>query len=175
MTSKRPLVDYASSEDEDEPANDAVEVKRVRTVPHIEGNWATLVYIKVAASSDLVDAVDAAVAASRCPAGSQRLAKGEWHISLSKTAYLKVSHIRPLVDALQRSLKVCRACTMWPTRLAAYSNDAGSTSFLAVDVSSPNNQLVSMVAAVDSALSLFGYETYYDVRMACLLCCFAET
>lgn len=111
MARRAPLVDYDSSDDDEPPAKRVAaeeDLQRVRAVPHVAGNWATLVFIVV--GEEAKEAVDDMLDAHPAKDAMQRIPAHEWHVSLSRTVYLKLSHIQPFVESLSRALASFHRC-----------------------------------------------------------------
>lgn len=97
-----------------DPAKDVVDPEeKVRTVPHIQGNWATLVYIPVESPSLSEWISKALERLQSCQSGLIELKddlETEFHISLSRTVYLKVYQIDRFVEKLSVELSGNRTC-----------------------------------------------------------------
>eukprot|EP00434_Breviolum_minutum_P019361 symbB.v1.2.017068.t1/scaffold1283.1/size126978/7 len=79
---------------------------RTRRVPHVEGNYPTLVFLPVKPTSTWMAMADAAVALlKRLGAGDASIVAQEgagWHVSLSPLLMLRRQFIRPFEERLQK-------------------------------------------------------------------------
>nr|KAJ3423180.1 vacuolar membrane-associated protein iml1 [Polyrhizophydium stewartii] len=120
---------------------------RIRTVPHIEGNWATFVFVPRGGPHAEADG------------DALRL-----HVSLSRTSYLKVFQIERFMDLVEKEIAQLAGgmFTVSFGGVSEYTNDDRTRAFVALDVAHGADQLADLVKAVDSALAAFGKPTFYE-------------
>lgn len=141
---------------------------RLRTFPHVAGNWATHVFVPTALTSPLRAALECAVdvANARLAAIAARggrfvlLAERDMHISLSHTAPLRHHQLDPFAARLTR--RVRQPC--FPVQLGGICcmvNDERVRSFLAIRVAAGSEALRALQALADDTMSAFGQRTFY--------------
>lgn len=82
------------------------EVKKVRAVPHIEGNFASYVFVAcVSATEDLAEEVKRLLSGKT---GVPSIPPTEWHVSLSRPLYLKHFQLAPFLARLTEKLRSYR-------------------------------------------------------------------
>lgn len=140
---------------------------RIRSFPHVEGNYATHVYLPVPASllQDTIDTVMQQLT-EEYPWLVERLqpmeldAEGNYHISLSRVFPLRQHQIRPFVDNLTAQIAgkgrfVCvLALVSW------FCNDESTRTFVSLEAA-PCQPLQRLLSAVDGVVSSFGHAVYY--------------
>lgn len=201
---------------------------RVRAFPHVEGNYATAVYIPLLPDAELQVFISAALAALRAhvpglrptlesptvdatavhnsapqasaagaamapptvfgaaaaaaagalPVGplAGRSLDGKagaagvaappavpHHISLSRTAAVRMPQIESLVESLQRAGRRFAPLELTLSGLKVFINDERTRTFLALPVAPPGAQAVNkMIAAVDRAFVMHGLPRFYE-------------
>ena len=102
---------------------------------------------------------------------STLLPSAQWHLSLSRTLYLKEFQVAPLVQRLRQSVRAWAAARpptrparleLWTTGCRAFCNEDRSCAFLALQFGSAQNELQDLLGHVDTALVAQGYPAYYD-------------
>ena len=88
-----------------------------------------------------------------------------YHISLSRTHYIKVFQIEKIVNMLHQSVSSFSSFELELSKVSVYLNDDNSRQFLAIDVIDHCNQLLLLTSAVDKILGSFGLEKYYENPM----------
>ena len=80
--------------------------EKIRNVPHVPGNWATLVYIEIE-SLEMVETLDELYNHLFQLNPNLHPIQDDlgYHLSLSRTVYLKVYHIEPFVELLRTGLE----------------------------------------------------------------------
>ena len=141
---------------------------RIRNVPHIPGNWATSVYIPVK-HQGLDVWIDQAFERlrSKNPDLERILPQDSeldgLHISLSRTVYLKVYQIDSFQDILRKRISEKHAFVAAPSKVATYSNDEQTRSFVSVDLYGGTHHLLELVEIVNEAMTQFNQPSFYEV------------
>ncbi|XP_078689868.1 U6 snRNA phosphodiesterase 1-like [Branchiostoma floridae x Branchiostoma belcheri] len=133
---------------------------RIRSFPHIAGNWATHVYVSFEPDSEFTDGVRHLLG---CVESEVQLQQAEdFHISLSRTVPLIFHWIQPFIDTLRETLRHTKRffCTFQGAKL--YTNDEKTRSFLGLEVAGGHNHLLQLVAGVDRCLGEFRLQKYYQ-------------
>jgi len=174
----------------DDPPDDATSSGRVRAFTHVDGNFATHVYIPVdiprrprAALARRLAAL-VALAPSLRPVGRDAppdptidpdaLVPDHLHVSLSRVFPIRIDARTSLLAALRRALASLDAfhADVGPS-FRVFLNDAQDTAFVALDVTPRDSsrdrdddddhfdRFRAMVRAVDEALDARGYPTFY--------------
>ncbi|CAB1323339.1 unnamed protein product [Coregonus sp. 'balchen'] len=146
------VLDMFTEEDEDPPTEDSMQHGgRIRSFKHERGNWATYVFFPYIPEDGFLELLDemTEVAASHSFSLTRT---DEFHLSLSKTVVLRHHWIQPFIQF------ICLA-----EKLKVYSNDEKTRTFLAVEVSTGQAQLLELMKAVDSTMEEFNLDTFYKV------------
>ncbi|KAI9208009.1 uncharacterized protein BJ171DRAFT_492349 [Polychytrium aggregatum] len=136
---------------------------RIRSVPHIEGNWATHVFISVTPTDDLqldIDAINTH-ASNRCGQAYHQF-ELPLHISLSRAVYLKVFQIPQFARLLGQSMNRHPRFKVGFNGISHYQNDDKTRSFLALDVGVGKYELGLLTQDVDAALRQFQQPVFYE-------------
>ncbi|KXZ55275.1 hypothetical protein GPECTOR_3g412 [Gonium pectorale] len=163
---------------------------RVRTFPHVVGNFPTVVMLQVAAG--LTEPLDAlyrkvrrllpdlepmaqddgpAAAAGGLPGVPGREREGApphrgYHISLSRTVPIRHPQIAPLTALLTEHLAVVDCgFTVALAGLRSFANDDGTRSFVSAMVTTGNDQVCALVRRVDAAFAAHGLPAFYEVPL----------
>ncbi|GJE91815.1 HVSL domain-containing protein [Phanerochaete sordida] len=192
------LVDYASSEDDEEQApvvqpaakkrklpalasnlvvpapvdNPALHQGRIRSSPHVEGQFAAYVYVPVqmprgSALRTLLDnalrhgkeAVPILHAIGDAEQGSD---ERELHVSLTRPVYLR-AHQREEFRTAVRS--VSRKHTAFPASFANFAeltNDERTRTFLTMEVGAGHRELEALCSALAPTLRTYRQKEFYD-------------
>ena len=87
--------------------------------------------------------------------------KAPFHISLSRTHYLKVFQIEKIVNMLRSSLQNINRFTIDFIGSTIYFNDDNSRQFIGIDVADNCNQLSNLGKVIDGVLCKLGLQKYY--------------
>lgn len=145
---------------------------RVRSFPHVRGNWATFVFIPVPYSRNLGNCITAFHEPLRSildpgtgtnPPEFIPMPQDSLHVSLSRTVATRHHCIEPLTHMLGERLRTKKRFTLGFSSLAFYSNDEKTTSFLGVKISKSYDQLCSMVSDVDECFAQYNLQQFYKV------------
>ncbi|KAJ3055993.1 poly(U)-specific 3'-to-5' RNA exonuclease [Rhizophlyctis rosea] len=128
---------------------------RVRSKPHVEGNWATVVYVSFLPSAELEDLVEQI----RTKLGKRLypqhtltpIYEDLLHISLSRTAFLKVFQIDRFVELLGEKVSQLQRFHVTFNGFSQYLNDDETRSFLGADVEQGKDQVPKFHASIASA------------------------
>ncbi|KAF0892723.1 hypothetical protein E2562_017694 [Oryza meyeriana var. granulata] len=156
---------------------------RVRSFPHVEGNYALHVYIPVVIPSEAIKhlahvmeraasfvpdlyAVDADYALSELCKDEQKLEKvllsREFHVSLGRTVAIQVHQIESLVAMLRQKFRSQRRYWMDFNKWEHFINDDCTRSFLSLEVTSTGLPEISkQIAMVDDVYRLHGLPEFY--------------
>ncbi|XP_066289461.1 U6 snRNA phosphodiesterase 1-like [Branchiostoma lanceolatum] len=132
---------------------------RIRSFPHVAGNWATHVYVSFEPDADFTDGVKHLLGCLETEVQLQQVE--EYHISLSRTVPLTFHWIQPFIDSLRDTLRHTERffCTFHGAKL--YTNDEKTRSFLGLEVTGGHDHLLQLVQGVDSCLEEFRLQKYY--------------
>lgn len=153
-------------------------VGRIRTFPHVEGNYAALVYITVPTPSkchntleailqicksnipDLQPMTDADVRhAKNCSEGT--LVQPSYHLSLSRVVPVRYPHIQPLLASLKEHLAKTERFKISFGQLDAFENDERTRSFMSLLVDQGCKQVCRAVRRTDKAFLEHGLQTFH--------------
>ncbi|XP_019895793.2 U6 snRNA phosphodiesterase [Esox lucius] len=155
------VLDMFTEEDENSQTEDrTLHGGRIRSFKHERGNWATYVYFPYIPEEGFLELLDemTKVAASH---GISLIHTDEFHLSLSKTVILKHHWIQPFIKSLKTSLAHIRRFICSAEMLKVYCNDDKNRTFLAMEFSTGQAQLLELMKAVDSTMMEFNLDTFY--------------
>ncbi|KIY68141.1 hypothetical protein CYLTODRAFT_421902 [Cylindrobasidium torrendii FP15055 ss-10] len=202
MSSKRSagLVEYSSSEEDDaaEPAAPPPKRKklpalpnsltvpkpkddpskhqgRLRSMPHVDGQWAAHVYVNIKLNRRsalyvlLSDALR--LARERVPilqdfwssneAGTPNTVP-ELHISVSRPIFIRAHQREDLKNAVKGLAKECKPFDVSFSGFAELTNDERTRVFLAVEVGAGHNSLARLATGLRPVLQQLRQKEYYD-------------
>ncbi|CAG5132413.1 unnamed protein product [Candidula unifasciata] len=133
---------------------------RVRSFAHLEGNWATHVFVPVAKSEEFVKFVDKLLS-MLMPQTFQ--AQSDFHVSLSRTVTIRYHWIELLVDSLREQFKSLTSCISDLTSVKLFTNDEKTRTFVVIELSvEDNKEFLEYVRAVDKSFAEFKLPAYYE-------------
>jgi hypothetical protein len=164
---------------------------RKRNFEHVEGNFATVVYIPVDSNRQLLgtlreayshiqdtlpslvplvpelDSKAATKPVAAVPLPSSGPGPFPLHVSLSRTVPIKATQMHSLISTLQdclgQALDSSRASQRFTLHgLECYVNDFSSRTFAAVEVADGKPAVLQMIAAVDESFRQHGLQEFYD-------------
>ncbi|KAF9167313.1 poly(U)-specific 3'-to-5' RNA exonuclease [Actinomortierella ambigua] len=143
------------------PDDPSLHQGRTRSKPHVDGIWATTVYIDIPLTEELTDIVSTIVARAKALHPTLETIP-EPHISLTRLFRLPALHL----DRFKRDIKAvfekrCKVRLSF-SGLQCFSNDEQTRSFLTLRVGSGHADLESMLAEMDSLAVKYGQPTFYD-------------
>ncbi len=154
--------------------SDAAVPQRVRQFAHVDGQFATHVYLSVAPGPALQRAIDGhaagLVASSRGrgePATVHTVGAAEYHVSLSRTCVLRQPQLAAFAEALRVALRGCRAARATTAGARELANDSRTRFFAAVELASGSAghaAVCRMIDAVDGVCARFGQPPFYAER-----------
>lgn len=161
------------------------DTSRTRNKVHVHGNWPTLIFIpskhlaieeyfqlfivslKVEGREEVDRTVKEITKDREFSSVDPITAEFPFHLSLSRTFYLKhhqkdlfCSKLTERLKALLSSFPV-GAIEFKSERLAVYTNDERSTTFIAVDIEN-DSTVIKYIEEIDSILKEFGLPVYYQ-------------
>ena len=144
---------------------------RVRQFAHVDGQYATHVYLPVRPGPQLADALRrscAALGQNRGRGSVHAVEAASYHISLSRTVSLSRAQIEGFSDALRLALRRCAAARAPVAEaLCVLANDTRTRHFAAAELraDTPGHAAVcSMIDAVDGVLARYALPPFYPER-----------
>lgn len=141
---------------------------RVRGVPHVRGNWAALLYV-ACSDGDVLEAnftslvaACTAVCESVLPGSMTCVPRGEWHVSVSRTLYLRHHWIDQLIDRLRRVVLSHRCFSLSVADAAVYVNDEKTRTFVGLSVCAGRARLYQLCSDINACLHEYGLPPYYQ-------------
>ncbi|KAK9796299.1 hypothetical protein WJX73_008460 [Symbiochloris irregularis] len=139
---------------------------RLRSFPHVEGNYATHVYITVPLPAAYQRAAATLLQQMAWPGleplTSETASDQVLHLSLSRTVAIKRPQIEDLVSKLQRALVKVERFIISFKEWAVLVNDEGTRSFLCLAVTQGHDQVCRCIRQVDKAFMLFSLQRFYE-------------
>eukprot|EP01112_Ceratiomyxa_fruticulosa_P011552 TRINITY_DN3141_c0_g2_i2.p1 TRINITY_DN3141_c0_g2~~TRINITY_DN3141_c0_g2_i2.p1 ORF type:complete len:329 (-),score=72.09 TRINITY_DN3141_c0_g2_i2:225-1211(-) len=132
---------------------------RIRQFPHVEGNYATFVYIPINLSSDTHNSL--LTIHTKYPNLQPFLPTDDTHISLSRTFPLLLHHIQPFVDSLSKTLKDVRQFDVEFTDYKCFTNDQRTRSFVSLGVGTGSEFICKLIKRVDKIVAEFKGPVFY--------------
>ena len=166
-----PPLDLLLPESSGSTDNVAAADGRVRQFAHVDGQYATHVYLPVRPGPQLADALLRSCAALGENGGRgsvHAVEPASYHISLSRTVSLSRAQIEGFSDALRLALRRCAAARAPVAEtLCALANDTRTRHFAAAELraGTPGHGAVcSMIDAVDDVLARYALPPFYPER-----------
>ncbi|PPQ81269.1 hypothetical protein CVT25_015053 [Psilocybe cyanescens] len=148
--------------------NPALHQGRIRTTPHVEGQYAAHVYVSLPLGRSsllykilqaiLCDAKEAIPTLHEIWTTEQR---PELHISLSRPIFLRAHQREDLKRAVKKVAKAHRAFIVSFAILSELINDEKTRTFLTMEVGAGHHELRSLTDALSPALEAIRQQTYY--------------
>ena len=141
---------------------------RARQFAHVEGQYATHIYLPVRLEPPLAEALRRGCDSLRARGGAKVHVMDPCHISLSRTVTLSRGQIDGFTDAIRLALRrftAARAPVV--DALCALANDTSTRHFAALELRSgtPSHAAVlGMLDAVDTVLARYELPTFYAER-----------
>eukprot|EP00126_Sphaerothecum_destruens_P001743 Sdes_comp15159_c0_seq1m3977 len=143
-----------------ESSNQRDSLGKKRQIPHTPGNWATIVSIPIELGFQMADIFRLIEAITLNSDTFHPLQ--EFHISLSKTLYLKYHQFDFFFESLKSLFSPVANFFITFDGIESFSNEDQSRYFLAASVSSGNHILASYTKLVDSIALQYGLPIYYE-------------
>jgi hypothetical protein len=140
---------------------------RVRTFPHVKGNYPGFVFVSISTAPDVL----ALAAAQACAAAElvlgpkctvHRLPLSELHLSLSRTFAVRRPDIEPLVQLLADNLRALPRFSGTLRGAELYTNEDATRTFVGLRLASGEQRMHALVRGVDRSLSAFRIPAYYS-------------
>lgn len=131
---------------------------RIRTVPHTEGNWPTLVYIEVKCGKDIeavLENIDIPDVIVDCP-------DDVCHVSLSKCLYLKEFQFDTFKSQIAKGLASVKPFSLAFAAIAPLTNEVGTRSFCSLEVGYGYNELEKCMNIVDKVAERHRQPKFYQ-------------
>lgn len=136
----------------------ALHQNRVRSFPHEVGNWATHIFISVPQNNHFLNFVGNLMKLL-LPEGFELLP--EFHVSLSRTVVIRHHWIEPLVESLKEKLQHISTSVCEVIDVKIFLNDEKTRSFVCLELSEDDTELLNYVKAVDDCFEDFKLAPYY--------------
>jgi 2'-5' RNA ligase len=139
---------------------------RIRSFPHVDGNYPGYIFIKAGHAADMEDAANemAQLARSLLPPDRtlHTIPVDELHVSLSRTFAVRRHHIEPLVALLTDRLRATPRFTISLRGGRLYANDDNTRTFAGLRVRTGHDRARRLIAAADAAMRAFHQPPYYS-------------
>ncbi|KAF8902151.1 U6 snRNA phosphodiesterase Usb1 [Mucidula mucida] len=149
--------------------NPALHQGRVRTTPHVDGQWASHVYValKLSRRSSLYTLLSEVIDTARCDVPTLHgfwvaEKEAELHVSLSRPIFLRAHQREDLKCAVKGLANKTAPFTISFAALAALTNDEQTRTFLAVEVGAGHGELVRLSDGLKPLLRRLRQKEYYD-------------
>lgn len=141
----------------------------VRQFEHVDGAFATHVYLPIQPGPSLQRAIDRCISQLSSKALElHAIDPANYHLSLSKTVTLRQPQLQAFTDALRLALRRCHTVFNVPvTGPHALANDTDTRFFAAVELkphTAGHGAVCDMVDAVDRVMTQFGFPPFYRER-----------
>lgn len=132
---------------------------RIRSFPHLEGNWATHIFIEVELNEDLLELQQ--LLFSQLKPYTELKPMNHYHISLSKTVAIRHHWIQPLTDGLSKAFQEFSRtfCTFHSVNF--FCNEEKTRTFLILEVNSNTDILINYIVEVDKVFKEFNLPPFY--------------
>lgn len=131
---------------------------KIRSFPHMEGNWATHLYIPYEADEEFLDLINQLFL---CLQPLEFQLMKEFHLSLSRTVYIRHHWIQLLTQSISNKLQPLSSCYCVLKCIKLYTNDEKTRTFLAVQIET-NSDLLKYTEAIDVSFKEFKLQPYYE-------------
>ncbi|XP_060553325.1 U6 snRNA phosphodiesterase 1-like [Ruditapes philippinarum] len=130
---------------------------RLRSFPHEEGNWATLVFAQYV-DDDFLRMQQELFLCLR-PLEFQPLA--DYHISFSRTVTIRHHWIQDICDSLAKEFSQLEGCCCEIDGVQVLTNDEKTRSFLVLSVSPADDLLHDYISVIDTCFEQYKLQEYY--------------
>ncbi|KAL4623508.1 U6 snRNA phosphodiesterase-like [Arapaima gigas] len=134
---------------------------RLRSFQHERGNWATYLYLPYVPEDGFLELLDEMMQLTD-GRGISLTRSEEFHVSLSQTVVLRHHWIQPFMLSLRVRLAQCSRFLCVADRVKVYTNQEKSRTFLGMEVSVGQAQLLDLVRVVDQTMEEFSLSTFYQ-------------
>ena len=140
----------------------------MRNVAHTEGNFSSIVYIRVYFTEGLFEFYQNLESFSKDHDKNQILMidKESLHISLSKTIYLNYHQIDRIVEKMQKAIECFSSftCNFGMNSLKVFVNEQKTRTFLSLLVKNGKVHFFNVIDSVNKILESFKAETFFKVN-----------
>ncbi|KAG0224669.1 poly(U)-specific 3'-to-5' RNA exonuclease [Actinomortierella wolfii] len=143
------------------PDDPSLHQGRTRSKPHVDGLWATSVYIDISLTEELEDIISTLVERAKALVPSLETIP-EPHISLTRLFRLPTLHVDRFKRDVRSVFEKRNKIKLSFSGLQCFSNDEQTRSFLTLRVGSGHAELESMMADMDQIAIKYGQPTFYD-------------
>ncbi|CAH0390462.1 unnamed protein product [Bemisia tabaci] len=133
---------------------------RVRSFPHVRGNWSTFVYVPYEYNEGLRSILSDAIEICGTEIDLKPIEKP--HISLTRTVVLQHHWIDTLVEDIKKSISKVNRFIVSFSSVGVYCNDDRRRTFLSLQLSGGKTQLAECVELLNSCLSAFKLPPFYE-------------
>ncbi|RIA87008.1 hypothetical protein C1645_828401 [Glomus cerebriforme] len=158
---------------------------RVRSKPHVEGDWATHVYVEVTITEEVGHIINKieeltkkivsedSIKIISCIENHNRdnnnpsdhndyYEEAKLHISLSRPLFLKYHQIELFWNKLRKEFLNRKRFTLSFSNITSFSNDDNTRSFMALQVGKGTNELKMMVDSINKVVKDFRQTPFYE-------------
>lgn len=152
---------------------------RVRSFPHVTGNYPTHVFVAVPAPKHVRTALQQlteqlkplldglhpvvdSVGQKRALPSTQGSVQDSYHLSLSRTIPIKYDQIDPLIGSLHTHLAATHSFSLKLGQLKVFINDQRTRTFLALGLQTGAEQVCQIIHKVDVAFRHHGLQTFHE-------------
>ncbi|XP_017784836.1 PREDICTED: U6 snRNA phosphodiesterase [Nicrophorus vespilloides] len=132
---------------------------RLRSFPHVRGNWSTFLSIPFETGDDFENLTESLRSAVN---EIELNVETSPHISVSKTVVLRHHWIKIFSDSIREKLNVIKKFIILFDCLKVYCNEERTRTFLGLQIKSGYESLVKIVSQVDECLADFKLTKFYE-------------
>ncbi|XP_050955366.1 U6 snRNA phosphodiesterase 1 isoform X1 [Labeo rohita] len=133
---------------------------RHRSFQHERGNWATYVFCPYDPEEAFLELLNEIMAVAAAHGVPMTLSE-EFHLSLSKTVVLRHHWIQPFIQSIRTGLTQFHKFFCLADKLRVYSNAEKTRTFLGMEISTGQTQLLELIKIVDETMKEFNLSTFY--------------
>ncbi|KAK2867086.1 hypothetical protein QQF64_022755 [Cirrhinus molitorella] len=133
---------------------------RLRSFQHERGNWATYVFCPYDPEEAFLELLNEMIAVAATHGIPLTLSE-ECHLSLSKTVVLRHHWIQPFIQSIRTGLTKFQKFFCLADKLRVYSNAEKTRTFLGMEISTGQTQLLELIKTVDETMKEFNLSTFY--------------
>ena len=130
---------------------------RKRTFEHVEGNWATYMYVPVQPSDNYKNEYEDIIKCLRLgfPDGLHVFPMDSCHISVSRTVPIRHYWIEPMFDKLKMLLKGMQSFSYSFSAVKVYTNDEKTRTFVGLEISQGYERFTDLIKRTDQIYADF--------------------
>jgi 2'-5' RNA ligase len=144
-------------------------MEKIRNIPHVEGNFATFIYISIKRSKKIVSIEEEIIKLL----GEFKVDKvDELHLSLTKTFFLKYHQISNFVKDMNTKLLKIQQHVLVTSKVKYFANEFDNRFFLTLEVRKTKllirlvNEITEIIKKYDSAYEFENYHPHISVLWA---------